>query len=179
MKSMLKNGLILLTLLSLASSLQAQSEKEKKPVLSIFKKKEALASETDPLNKKSTVKQLRVARKDSKEAKRDYKQARAEEQAAREQLELVKAERKAERVGADTDPEPGFLGNLLKGNKENPEEKSELKQARLEFKSAKKERKAKYARERETNKKVQYLQATKKAEKAEDKAEKAKEKSNK
>jgi hypothetical protein len=128
----------------------------------------------DFLQKDEDGKQLGEARAAHRQAKKERKLAIAREQAAKETLDLFKADGKLERVEQEperTSPIAGLFNKDEKAtsNPNNPPP-SNLKEARQQYRDAKKVTKAAIARERLARERLDVLQAKRKVEKAERKA---------
>ena len=130
--------LLLSALLCFGFFTQAQSneskQKEKDSILNIFKKKDQSTNSAQP--NKSGKKVLKDARSDHRDAKKENKAAFARERAAREQLDLLKADRKADQQESrlnESETKKPILSVFKKDDSpEAQEQKTALKTARRE-----------------------------------------------
>lgn len=126
------------------------------------------------LQKDEDSHQLADARAAHRQAKKERKLAEAREQAAREAVDVFKANGKLEKM--EEEPEKTSpIANLFNKNEKatsdpNIKPPSDLKEAKEQYRDAKKATKAAIARERLAREQLDLLQAQRKVEKAERKA---------
>lgn len=149
-----------------AQSQEKSTQKSTSPISKLFKKqKKTTTGNTD----------LKDARSDYRSSKRENKAAAAREQAAREEIDVLKAQRKAERTGAatleNTPKEKPIFGLFKKQETEssvqNRNSKTDLKEARKAHQDAKKERKASSAKQQLAREQMDLIKAKKKVAKTE------------
>lgn len=154
-----------------AQSQEKGTKKSTSPLSKLFKKQEKTKTgNTD----------LKEARSTFRSSKRNNKAAAARERAAREEIDVLKAQRKAERTGAatveSTQKEKPILGLFKKPEAEskaqNQNTKTDLKEARTTHRDAKKERKAYSAKQQLAREQMDLIKAQKKVAKTERKASK-------
>lgn len=149
-----------------AQSQEKNTQKSTSHISKLFKKQEkTTAANTD----------LKGARSDYRSSKRENKAAAAREQAAREEIDVLKAQRKAQRTGAatveNTPKEKPILGLFKKQEMEsstqNQNTKTDLKEARSAHRDTKKERKASSAKQQLAREQMDLMKAKKKVAKTE------------